>query len=58
MSGLDAWLRARGPRHWREVRYPGCGVTWEASGHYEYGLWLSERDDDMLCDECGAEGEA
>ncbi len=58
MSGHDAWLHARGPRHMREVRCPGCGETWEAMGNTEYGVWLPERDDDLLCEECGAEGEA
>ncbi len=57
MIGHDAWLHAPGPRHPREVRCPECGWTWEAMGHHEYGLWLPERDDDLLCEECGAEGE-
>ena len=55
--GHDAWLHAPGPRERREVRCPECGWTWEVEGHTEYGLWLPERDDDLTCEECGAEGE-
>lgn len=58
MSGFEAWLHARGPVHWREVRCPECDWTWEVAGHYEYCIWLPERDDDLYCEECGAEGEA
>ncbi len=57
--GFDAWLHAPGPREWREARCPegACGWTWEVQGHTEYGIWIPERDDDLLCEECGAEGE-
>ena len=58
MRGHDAWLHGRGPRHWREVSCPACGFCWEVEGHYEYGLWLPERDDDLYCEECGEEAEA
>lgn len=59
MRGHDTWLHAPGPRERREARCPerGCGRTWEVEGHTEYGLWLPERDDDLTCEECGAEGE-
>ncbi len=57
MSGHDAWLHAPGPRERREARCPGCGWTWAVEGHTEYGLWYPERDDDVICEECGAEGE-
>jgi hypothetical protein len=58
MRGHDAWLHAEGPRYQREVRCPECGISWEVEGHYEYGLWLPERDDDLTCEECGEEAEA
>ncbi len=58
MRGHDAWLHAPGPRERREVRCPECGWTWEVQGHTEYGIWIPERDDDLLCEECGVEGEA
>ena len=58
MSGHDGWLYARGPVHWREAQCPECEETWEVAGHYEHCIWLPERDDDMLCEGCGAEGEA
>ena len=55
--GYDAWLHAGGPRHWREVRCPECGFSWEVEGHEEYGTWWPERDDDLCCPECGEEAE-
>jgi DNA-directed RNA polymerase subunit RPC12/RpoP len=58
MSGHDAWLHAPGPRHYQEVRCSKCGWSWEVLGHEEYGIWLPERDDELTCEECGAEGEA
>jgi len=57
MSGHDAFFHAPGPMEYREARCPGCGRTWEVEGHAEYGLWYPERDDDLLCEGCGAEGE-
>jgi hypothetical protein len=57
MSAHDAWLHAPGPRVWREARCPECGWRWEVEGYTEYGLWYFERDDDVICEVCGAEGE-
>jgi hypothetical protein len=57
VRGHDAWLHAPGPRERREARCNECGWTWEVEGHTEYGLWLPEHDDDLTCEECGAEGE-
>ncbi len=54
MSWLDEY--DRGPIHEVEVRCTECGRTWEVRGHYEYGTWWPERDDDLLCEGCGAEG--
>ena len=48
----DAWLHAPGPRHYREVECEGCGWSWDVEGHYEYGLWIPERDDDLECPVC------
>ena len=57
MRGYDAWLHAPGPRERREARCPECDWTWEVIGRTEYGIWIPERDDDLVCEECGAEGE-
>ena len=48
-------LHARGPRHTREVTCRVCGLSWEVIGHEEYGLWLPERDDDLVCEDCWGE---
>jgi hypothetical protein len=57
VRGPDAWLHSPWPREQLEARCPECGRTWEVEGHIDYGLWLPERDDDLFCEECGAEGE-
>ena len=50
-------MHTPGLRERREARCPECGRRWEVEGHAEHGLWLPERDDDLLCGEYGAEGE-
>jgi hypothetical protein len=58
VRGHDARLHDPGPRERREARCLECRRTWEAEGHTEYGVWIPERDDDLNCEECGAEGES
>jgi hypothetical protein len=48
----DWHLHAPGPRHYTEVECPTCGWSWEVEGHYEYGLWVPEREDDLECPVC------
>ncbi len=33
-----------------------CGATWLVEGHEEYGCFFLEREDDILCPDCGREG--
>ena len=58
MRGHGAWLHTPSPRELREVGGPESGRIWEVEGHTEYGLGHLERDDDLACEGCGAEGEA
>ena len=46
--GHDAWLHARGPRHWREVSCPGCGFSWEIEGHEEYIYHYGNRPEEIF----------
>jgi hypothetical protein len=48
----DWYLHAPGPRHHTEVECGGCGWSWEVEGHYEYGRWIPEREDDLECPVC------
>jgi hypothetical protein len=34
-----------------------CGATWLVEGHEEYGCFFLESENDMLCPDCGREGE-
>ncbi len=53
----EAWLHSRGPREERELKCSVCGETWWAYGRVEYGIWLPEDDDDLLCEDCWGEAE-
>ncbi len=57
MRGYEAWLHSPGPTHYREVRCGECGYRWEVLGHTEYGTWWPERDEHLVCEECGGEVE-